>query len=339
MKLSDVLEEKQEGITESNLKLSSIKDRNPPDEMMNNIKGVAVGVPTAAALAYGLWKSKIPQNIGKGAEALGSGIANLPKVVNVNKGTNFAEQIRKAFIEAHTEKVNQFGGEINKLTAKYPNNTVDLSELLSDLQTNPDISKQTLSVLKKVPKMGSLMENPQLASTVPLRDAQSIVNYLQTKIPREIRIKDFDLLDTINTIKGKQLESFPELAGARGEYRAFIEPYKNVKQFFKFNRLLNAIKNKFGGAEGQAAVEKILPKEVIKKMGGYRSAARLAELPQDIPLVGRTLKSLGGMLSIYPSISGALHYQKQMEEAKKKGAYRIGAFGEITPLSPEDLMI
>ena len=309
MKLREVMGKEQENLTGTKLKLSSIKEETS-NETLNNIKGAAFGIPALAGAGYGLYKSRIPQTIGRETAQIGRGIVNLPKVLNVNKGTDFAEMVRNSFAEAHTEMVNKFGNEIKGQMVKFPNTKVNLSELLFDLQTNPDISKQTLSILKSTPKLDALMENPKLASSVSLKDAQSIVNHLQTRMPKDIKVNKFDLLDTINTIKGQQLEAFPELSKARSEYRAFIEPYKNVKNYFKFNKVLNAIKNKFGGAEGQVAVEKILPKEVLKKMKGYRSAAKLAELPGDVPFLGKFFRSVGGALSVYPAISGAIDYAR-----------------------------
>jgi hypothetical protein len=343
MKLSELDVEEKKEISGGNLKLSSIKD----EPMSSNPLGSVGGVAALGGAAYGLYKSKIPQNIGKAVGSLGSGIVNMPKIINHQKGTSFAEEIRGAFVKSHSSVVDKFGADIAKLSAKYPQNSVNLSELVSDLQTNPDISKQTLSILKKTPGLDRLLENPKLSANVPLKDAQNMVNYLQTKVPKNIRVNSFDLLDTINEIKGQQLSAFPELEGARAEYRKFIEPYKNVKQYFRFNKLLDSIKNKFGGAEGQAAVEQIFPKEVIKKMGGYRAAAKLAEIPQDLPIVGRMFKSIGGALGIAPMALGALDFQNRMNELKKKAEqsksgkvmYRMNNSGMPEVVNLEDLVV
>jgi hypothetical protein len=326
---------------------SPMAQPNQKPNLAQNMLSAGAGVGMAGLGAWGLMKSGIPQGIGGGISKLSSGILNMPKVINHQKGTNFAEEIRSSFIKSHTDVVNKFGADIDKLSVKYPQAKVNLSELVSDLQTNPDISKQTLNILKKVPKLKDILKNPKYASNVSLRDAQDIVNHLQTKIPKNIRANNFDLLDTINTIKGQQLEAFPEMAGARAEYAKFIEPYKNVKQYFRFNKLLESVKNKFGGAEGQAAVEKIFPKEVIKKLGGYRAAAKLAEIPQDLPIVGRLFKSMGGALGVAPMALQAIDFagkMKEMKEAAKKSKsgkvmYRLNDMGMPEMIKPEDLAI
>jgi hypothetical protein len=334
MKLSEIVSTEQPtGQTEptTKLRLSSIMAQEEPNQALNNLKGATIGIPALAGAGYGLYKSRIPQTIGGGISAIGKGVANLPKVVNTQKGTKFAEEVRQAFIEAHSQVVNKFGKDIDTLAIKYPNNSVNLSELVSDLQANPDISKQTLGILKRVPKLDNILENPKLASNINLRDTQDIVNYLQTKVPKNIRTNNFDLLDTINTIKGKQLEAFPELAGTRAEYAKFIEPYKNVKNYFRFNKLLDAIKNRFGGAEGEMAVKKILPPEVVKKLKGYRSGAKLAELPGDIPFLGRFFRSIGGALSVYPMASQAFEVWLNRNDPQAQINAMIGG----APLPPK----
>lgn len=309
------------------------------DEGMGSLLGGAIGVGAAAGAGFGLLKTGIPQNIVKGVSTVGKGIANMPKVFNINKGADFAKEIRGAYTQAHTEAVNKFGIELDILARNNPKVRVDLSEVVMNLKTDPDISSKTLNILKKIPELNKVWDSPTASSKVPLKNTQNIINYIQTKVPREIKINNYDLMDTLNTIRGKQLEAFPQLANARAEYAKFIEPYKNVKQYFKFNRILGAMKEKFGGAEGMKAVESILPKATVKKIGGYRAAAKMAKIPGDLPLVGRLFRSMGGALSIAPMISQAITFSDQLEKAKKTGMFSIGISGEIIPLTKEDLVI
>jgi hypothetical protein len=307
------------------------------NEGVGSILGGAVGVGAAAGAGYGLLKTGIPQNMGRAIGSIGSGVANMPKVFNITKGANFAQEIRGAYTQAHTEAVNKFGIELDTLAKNSPKARVDLSEVIMNLKTDPDVSSKTLSTLKKIPEIAKIWDSPTAAAKVPLKNTQNIINYIQTKVPREIKASNYDLMDTLNNIRGKQLDAFPELSGARAEYAKFIEPYKNVKQYFKFNRILGAMRDKFGGAEGMKAVESILPKSAIKKIGGYRAAAKMAEIPGDIPLIGKFFKSMGGALGVAPMIAQAISFSDQLEKAKKAGAFSIGVNGEIVPLSKEDL--
>lgn len=268
----------------------------------NSAVGAAVGIGAAGIGAYGLAKTGIPQAIGRGTASVGKGIVNLPTVVNTQKSDKFAKAIRSAFVQAHTDKVNKFGSQIDQLSVNNPTRTVSLQGVVDELNTNwGELTPEVKAVVKKTPYLNKMVGvKKPITTEIPLAKSQEIVNYMNTKVPKNIRYNNMDLIDTINSIRGSQLEAFPEMESVRAEYKAFIEPYNQVKSQFKFNKLLGSIKNKFGGAEGQAAVEQILPKETLKQIKGYRSGAKLAELPQDIPLIGRTLKTLGGMFGIAP---------------------------------------
>lgn len=271
------------------------------------VMGGAMGLGGAGLGAYGLAKTGIPQTLIKGVDTVGRGIANLDKVVNIKKGADFAQSIRASFIQAHSDKVATFGNQIEQLSGKYPTQMVSLQGMVDELNnTWGDLSPEARSAIKKTPYLKDMVNVKKPISTnIPLSKSQEIINYMNTKVPKTIRYNNLDVVETLNNIRGSQLEAFPEMEGVRAEYKKFIEPYNQVKSQFKFNKLLNAIKNNFGGSEGRKAVEKILPKDVVKKVGGYRTAAKIAELPQDIPLIGRTLKTIGGMFGYAPMAMAA----------------------------------
>lgn len=242
---------------------------------ISDVIGSAFGLVAGGAGAYGAYKAG--RIAAKGAGFVAKAVKNMPKVLNVEKGADFAQQIRKAFVEAHTEQTNKFGAKIAELSVKKPNVNVSLESVVEDLKSNwNDLNNETKSVIKKTPVLRDMFsdKNPKLPK-ITLKQSQDVINYLNTKIPKNIRYNNLDVIELVNGIRGSQLADFPEMAGTRAEYSKFIKPYKNIKEYFKFNKLLDSIKNKFGGAEGQSAVEKVLPKDVIKKMGGYRAAAKL----------------------------------------------------------------
>jgi hypothetical protein len=319
-----------------------------PQTSGGGVPGAAIGLGALGGAGYGLYKSGIPQFVGRGVRNVAQGFGNLPKVVNPQKGTDFAQTIRKSFVDAHTEKVNAFGNSLDQLAINNPTRSVSLADSVRDIAENwDDFSSSTKSAIKNTPVLNKYLKLDKTGKmtiignpgNIDLKSTQEIINHINTKVPANIKANNLDLIDTINNIKGAQLEAFPEMEQVRADYRKFIEPYKNVKQYFKFNKLLNAIKNRFGGAEGQVEVEKILPKEVIKKMTGYRSAAKLAEVPGDIPLVGRMFRSVGGALSVAPNILQGIGNARAMEQAKKTGYFKIDDSGNIIPLSKEDLVI
>jgi hypothetical protein len=302
------------------------------DSKVNSLLGATTAVGSVALAGLGLAKTGIPQKIVKGVDTVGRGIANLPKVTNMKKGADFAQSIRASFVQAHSDKVATFGNQIEQLSGKYPNNPVSLQNTVETINNNwSELTPEVKSVLKKTPYLKNMvgLKPKTLVTDLSLSKSQEIINYMNTKVPKNIRYNNLEVVDTLNGIRGAQLEGVPEMADVRADYKKFIEPYNQVKSKFKFNSLLDSIKNKFGGAEGQTAVEKVLPKDVVKKIGGYRTAAKIAELPQDVPLVGRTLKTIGGMFSYTPM---AIHaFRIWQMENDPEGQYNLMIGNELPP--------
>lgn len=305
---------------------------------INDLGAAALATGAGAAglggLAYGA--SKV---IPKVAE----GVKHIPTVMSTAKEAEFAKSMNKAFTQEHTKQVAKFGSALDKLAIKNPQASIDLSEFVSEI-IKPDstINPQAMAVFKKVPKLADMMANPELAKTVSIRDAQDIINYLNTKVPKNIKVNNFDLLDAINTVKAEQLQAFPEMAKVRARYAKFIEPYKNIKRYFGFNKTLPAIKGEvpFGGAQGWEAAKEILPAKTIKSMKGFRMASQVKEgVTAPGKTIGKMLGIGGKVLSAGPSLLQAFILKKQFEESQKKGGFRIGNLGDIIPTSKEDLMI
>lgn len=214
-------------------------------------------------LAYGL---------GKGIQYVGKLGTNLPKILSTKKGSAFAEKIREAFISVKQKAVEKFGGQLDKLSKLNPTKTVSLRNEVDDLVNNlSELPNEVKSVFRRTPHLGKMLDDPSLANDVSLSRVQEIINYIQTKIPATIKSKHIDILDTLSDIKAAQLRAFPEMAKVRAEYAQVAEPFKNVRNYFKFNKILKGIESNFGGAEGKKAVESLLPKSVIKQMGGYKT--------------------------------------------------------------------
>jgi hypothetical protein len=315
------------------------KGESKPSTGLGDILGGVAGVGAAAGAGYGLLKTGIPQKVGRGVGIVTQGLANFPKVINSQKGANFAKQVREAFVEAHTNKIAEFGGQLESLTAKNPTRVVSLQNVVDDIVNNFDeMAPEVKGVMRRTPFLRDMVKKVKpMSPNITLQQSQEIINYMNTKVPKNIRANNLDLLDTINNIKGAQLDAFPEMETVRATYKKFIEPYSQVKNYFKFNKVLDAIKNKFGGAEGQIAAEKVLPKQTVKDIRGYRTASKMAELPGDIPFIGRFLRSMGGMFMVTPGVLQAINMSQQLEKARKAGAFTIDNFGNIIPLSRDEL--
>ncbi len=283
--------------------------------------------------------SKIAKPIGKGVSYLQRGFRNVPIVQNTAKTTLLAEDINRSFHKVHTEKINEFGKDLDKWTVKYPNRAVDLSQFISELQTNPEVSKDAIRIFQKTPILQDLMLNPQSANNVPLKDAQEIINFINKKVPAQIRNNNFDILEGLNTIKGAQIEAFPEMGATREAYRKFIEPYKAVEPNFKFNRVISSITSEgapFGGAQGWEAVKKLLPEKVINQIRDYRAGSRIERMPRKTPWLGRYL---GGAPMVLPIIPKALNYILNPNEQPKGTIQQMYDWAGVDMNKPEDLII
>jgi len=107
-----------------------------------------------------------------------------------------------------------------------------------------------------------------------LKEVQNTINYINTKVPATIKSKHLPILEAVTDLRASQLDAFPQMAGVRTDYRNIISPYNDVKNYFKFNRIMKAIETGFGGQEGRAAVKQLLSENTIRKMGGIRDAQK-----------------------------------------------------------------
>jgi len=302
------------------------------EPILPKLAGAGAGVAAASGVGLGLAKI-IPKVV--------SGVKNLPNVVNTGKQAKFAENLQTEFAKVHTQKVNKFGNSLTKLAKANPDAAIDLSGFVGEINTPEGVSQQALSIFKKTPKLGNMLDNPELAKAVSLRDAQDIINHLNTKIPKQIKANNLDVLDAINTVKAEQLQAFPKMAKVRAEYAAFKEPYVNLKKFFGFNKTIPAIESKvpFGGAQGWEEAKGLLPKETIKNIKGYRYAKGAKEVITQPGKPVSKLMGFGKMLSVAPMLLQAIGMSKSMEEAKKKGGFYIDEMGNIIPKSLQEMVL
>lgn len=221
-------------------------------------------------------------------------LANAPKNVGrlygEKQGADFARSIRSAFIKTKTNAVERFGSQLDDLASKNPNKTVSIRGVVDDIVSNiNDMAPEAKSVFRKTPVLRDLIKNSDGADSVSLKDIQKISNYINSKVPRNIKANHIEIMDALSDIRAAQAEAFPEMAQLRAEYAKVAGPYSQVKNYFKFNRVLKAVENGFGGKEGMSAIRSLLPDNVIKEMGGYRAAIKI------IRSVGNALK-WGGIL-------------------------------------------
>lgn len=238
--------------------------------LMQDIGGIANPL-TGEVVNIGL------KGIGTVGKAIGNTIPQIPTIFSSSKAANLEKVINKAFIGVKQAATDKFGKDLEALSIANPNKTVSLRGVVDNINQNiGDMAPEAQAVFRKTPILKDLIDNPKLANDVPLKDTQEILNYINTKVPKNIKYNHLDVLDTLHDVKASQLDAFPEMAGVKADYQKIIEPYNQVKQYFRFNKTLNSIKNGFGGPSGIEAVKKLgLPEDVINQIGGYKNASKL----------------------------------------------------------------
>lgn len=229
-------------------------------------------VPGVESLGKKLMSTKAAQEFGKFLTRERVPLKNVNRVTNIEKGASFAEDVRRSFVQTKKDAVAKFGKDLDTMVEKSPDNVISLKSVADDITGNiNEISSEAKNIFRKTPYLKDALEGTKSNFTV--KEIQDAVNYLNTKVPKNIRSNNLDVLDVISDLKATQLEAFPEeMASARAAYAKIIEPYNNVKTQFRFNKVLKSIENNFGGAEGRKAVEGLLPKSIIKEIGGYQKA-------------------------------------------------------------------
>lgn len=220
---------------------------------------------------------------------------NVKRVTNVKEGAQFAEDVRGEFVKTKVNAVESFGKDLDSLVTKFPNNKISFNDIVSNISGSVnEISKEAMGIFNKTPYLRDALAGKRTNFTV--KEVQDAINYLNTKVPKNIRANNLDVLDVISDLKASQLNAFPEeMAAARSSYAKVIEPYNNLKTQFRFNKLLKAIENNFGGAEGRKAVEGLLPKNVVNEIGGYQKAYEtLVHLRKIAPYVGIAVAGSAG---------------------------------------------
>jgi hypothetical protein len=213
-----------------------------------------------------------------GIFGLGTGALNKLRNVKGDKAAGFAENLRKKFFKIKTDAVSKFGKQLDNLAEQNPTNQVSLSGLVDDIASNiDDFSPQAKTAIKKNPKLNALLNNPENASNVSVRDVQDMINHMNTKVPANIKATHLEILDTVNDLRAAQLDAFPQMSQVRADYASTIRPFNEVKNKFKFNRLIKAVENDFGGEEGAKAVKQLFPPDVIDDIGGFKAARSFAE--------------------------------------------------------------
>lgn len=212
--------------------------------------------------------------LAKGASVLGKGAANnTSKFLNFDqKSLDLAKKVRAVASQAKQAEVNKFGVSQKMIQDAKPGTSISLRNVVDNINTNmPEMAQDAKNALRKTPGLGEMIDNPQLADNVSLTDSQSIINHLNTKVPRNIKYNHLDIMDALSDIKAAQLDAFPEMAAVKEAYGKFAEDYKLIRSSLNPKSTPNAILTNFNNniAIKDAASRVLAP--VMKDMGRLRT--------------------------------------------------------------------
>ena len=235
-------------------------------------RGIGSGVGNLIPLTAG---AKIGNVAGKAIAGSTAG-KSIARAVLPEKANKFAKELQKEFVGIKKAASSKWSDDIAKLSEQNPDKTVSLRNVVDNINASvAEMSPEARNVFNKTPLLSNMLKNPELADKVSLKDAQDVLNYINTKVPKDIKANSLDIVEALSDIRASQLEAFPEMADVRAAYARVAEPWKNIKNSFRFNKTLHSVYTDFGGPEGKAAVKSLFPKETIDAMGGYKNAVKV----------------------------------------------------------------
>lgn len=208
------------------------------------------------------------------------GISNIQKAKNPGQFAEKVQSVAGGQLKAAGKK---FEKQLELLSAANPDKKVSIrNAVLNAIDESVENRKVKTAVRE-------LFEKPDLVDEVTLPQAQEIINKVQSKIAKSklggvgIRPDDLPLMDFVAELRDAQLSAFPDMKQVRAEYGKTLNNWKVIKGLFKEGRLIKNVKENFGDAQIQQRVNQFLPENIIREMGGFRSAANFL---QNIGLLG-----------------------------------------------------
>jgi hypothetical protein len=243
--------------------------------------GLAVTPKTEEGKILAPKERLIQASIGAGTGILTGLTANLARnIKNVRNPVRLAEKTRETLIKVKVRASEKFGKALDTLTKANPERKVSLRNeidvILADMRESPRLK----NIVNRIPQLKKLIDNPEFADNVTLKESQNILNSLRSKLSpaklvgRNIRPDDLPLLDFIDDVRYQQLTAFPEMANVRAQYGEVLNRYNTIKPDIKIGNLLRAMVSRWREPEIQKRIEQLLPKEAIREIGGYRRAAQ-----------------------------------------------------------------
>lgn len=249
------------------------------NEALASTTGFLAALSIPDILTGGKLAKKTQDSVTEGALKIPKAIDATQQAVKdaVTNKTGFLDDVRSAFYDAKGKAVDKYGEGLEKLATDNPDKVVSLRPVVDQLSAEMAYEPKLRNAINRVPYLKQIFDNPSLADKVGIKEAQSLVNDLQSKVSTGklkgvgVRPDDIPLLDAIHDIKGQMLEAFPDIKDLRKDYGELINNFNLVRNKLKPGNLQKAVKENFGDIEIQNAAKKVLDgsPEIIDRMKNY----------------------------------------------------------------------
>lgn len=197
----------------------------------------------------------------------------------VKNKTGFLDDVRSAFYDAKGDAVDKYGLGLEELAKNNPTTKVDLTPAINQIKQEIAYNPKLENAINRVPYLKNIMDNPKIASNMGIKETQTLVNDLQSKVASGklkgigVRPDDIPLLDAVHDIKVQMVNSFPDIADLRKGYGETVNAFNLVRNKLKIGNLEKAVQDKFGDVEVQQSVQKLLKDypQIISRMKNYHS--------------------------------------------------------------------
>ena len=241
-------------------------------------KGMTEGQKTMADIAGALLPAKAVLSFGK--SQVGKYIKNI-KDTKSAETADLAHRTRTAFSEAKQNAVKSFGDDIDNLAQSNSDRTISLREQVEAINLDPDMAPEAKAIFRRTPFLRDMINDPNLADNVTLKQVQEISNYINAKVPKTVKANHLDILDTLNDIRAKQLDAFPEMGEVRAKYGAFKESYNTIKNDIKARNILKSIETNFKdpvGKEAARGIMKTFDSKLLNDLENYKRSVVMLKI-------------------------------------------------------------
>jgi hypothetical protein len=206
----------------------------------------------------------------------------------------FSREVRGAVLQAKRAKTAEITNAIDDFTTKNPNVTVDISDdintlkrILTDPETPaPDLQRLIGSIVRKSKNqtLKNLIDNPELARTVNMRQLQDLKNSIeyfpsiQSKLSKgawdKVTLGEQDLLNLVDDIKVTQTGVVPRLKDAREAYAAFMDDYKAMRPLLSEKVLEKQLRSDFANQTSETVerIARTLPQNLRGQVTAFSKA-------------------------------------------------------------------